>query len=324
MATTKKKSGLVTNDDDESDDDYDDNELYGGSGESRSKRNLTVDEVELAEKAMEAQRQTQWVQKTAKDLQRRLDVEKRAGDINQRNKLQENANLISECNTLRRENFSIKREKDILLHELMDMKERYKGSEEVSVGSLGMGSAVGDDGKRSEKNTGQRQHSSLEAIANLPAGGYPQSESPESPPVTGQQMKVSKTLSSLGAALTGDITSGGGLGWDKASKGVRSRGTRGGESLRKDNIMLQRKLDERQRETEMQRIEISRLRETIRSMAMEEKKVRKVNVLEGNGNFYRNLEEKGEVQKATSRGRGAGSAGRGKLVVSGGGARLKD
>ena len=92
---------------------------YGGGGK-------LSDEIELTEKALEAQRQTRWVQKEAKDLKRRLGVEMKASQKDSANKLNENASLIKECNSLRRENVEMKRDKEALTHEINDMKERMR------------------------------------------------------------------------------------------------------------------------------------------------------------------------------------------------------
>eukprot|EP00520_Triparma_pacifica_P017342 CAMPEP_0118652876 /NCGR_PEP_ID=MMETSP0785-20121206/11546_1 /TAXON_ID=91992 /ORGANISM="Bolidomonas pacifica, Strain CCMP 1866" /LENGTH=1434 /DNA_ID=CAMNT_0006545411 /DNA_START=134 /DNA_END=4435 /DNA_ORIENTATION=+ len=276
MAGSKKKTGVVT---DETAKVGDDDALYGEGGVGQS-RQLSMDEVELAEKAMEAQRQTQWVQKTAKDLKRRLRVEQSAADRNQRNKLAENTALVGECNTLRRENAMLRREKEVMVHEISEYKETLKRKsvrEEASVGSLGMGSVV-------------------ENIRNLPPQGYP--ETPETIPVSGTQMKVSKSLEELKRGRSGGnqgeisaqtLPNMGGTG--RLMKGSGSRAVGSSTSMREDIVNLQKKLDERQRETEMQRIEINRLRETVRVMALEQKPVKKPHVLPGTGKkLYNNLE----------------------------------
>jgi len=299
-----KKTGVVTGEFASGDDDG----LYGvggGGGDGGGAKQLSMDEIELAEKAMEAQRQTQWVQKTAKDLKRRLRVEEAASDRNQRNKLAENTALVGECNQLRRENAMLRREKEVMTHEINEHKETIKRKsvrEEGSVGSLGMGSVV-------------------ENIKKLPTQGYNHPESPESPypnvPVSGTQMKVSKSLEVLKRGRSGGNISAKTLpamGDTGRLMGSGSRAVGSSMSMREDIISLQKKLDERQRETEMQRIEINRLRETVRVMALEQKPVKKPNVLPGTGkNLYRNLEGDSEGEAAL------GSRSRSKLVISGGG-----
>jgi hypothetical protein len=303
MGASKKKTGVVT---DETARTGDTDGLYGDGGGGGDTRQLSMDEVELAEKAMEAQRQTQWVQKTAKDLKRRLRVEQAASDRNQRNKLAENTALVGECNTLRRENAMLRREKEVMVHEISEYQETLKRKsvrEEGSVGSLGMGSVV-------------------ENIRNLPPQGYP--EEPETIPVSGTQMKVSKSLEELKRGRSGGnqgeisaqtLPNMGGTG--RLMKGSGSRAVGSSTSMRDDIVNLQKKLDERQRETEMQRIEINRLRETVRVMALQEKPIKKPHVLPaGKGNkLFSNLEGGNDGEASM------GSTGRSKLVVSGEGGR---
>jgi hypothetical protein len=234
---------------------------------------MTVDEVELAEKAMEAQRQTKWVQKTADDLKRRLTVENKASGRNTRNKLAENTSLISECNELRRENVALKRDKDALIHDLSDIKERARRKKMLAA------------------------EASLHEQSTL--GASVTGDVPETVPVQGTQMKVSASLAELNkgrtiapsnSAKTMPI-----MGMDedpRLFKGSRSRGN--GTALKNDLLDLQKKLDQRTRETEMQRIEITRLRESMRQVAMTPgaKTLDAPLVQQPSGNvLYRNLDD---------------------------------
>ena len=266
---TVKKSTAEDHDDDSGDE----GGLYGGGGGGGGSKRFSVDEVELAEKAMEAQRQTKWVQKTADDLKRRLNVENKASGRNQRNKLTENTSLIGECNELRRENVSLKRDKDELTHELSDIKERA----------------------RRKKILAAERESHAESLSLM---GSVASAVPETVPVQGTQMKVSQSLAELNRGKTIAPSSsnktmpnigeeeGGGL-----FRGSRSRGQ--GTALKTDNLTLQKKLDERQRETEMQRIEITKLRESIRLLAKGEGKKDVAPLVQpGSSSIaFRNLEE---------------------------------
>ena len=109
------------------------------------------------------------------------------------------------------------------------------------------------------------------------------SNGPEDPqpqtPLMGTQMRISKSLAELeeGKAANNNNSNGNGMEWNdgydepspgKVAKGSSARQTGKGITLRQEAITLQKKLDARQRETEMQRTEINRLRETLRRMAV--------------------------------------------------------
>jgi hypothetical protein len=137
-------------------------------------------------------------------------------------------------------------------------------------------------------------------------------------------MKVSKSLEELKRGRSGGnqgeisaqtLPNMGGTG--RLMKGSGSRAVGSSTSMRDDIVNLQKKLDERQRETEMQRIEINRLRETVRVMALQEKPIKKPHVLPaGKGNkLFSNLEGGNDGEASM------GSTGRSKLVVSGEGGR---
>ena len=287
------------------DDDDGEVSLYGGGGGGGKGKALSGDEIELAEKAMEAQRQTKWMQKTAKDLKRRLDVEQKAGERNQKSKLHENTNLVGECNNLRRENVSLKRDKEALTHELQELKEKARRKrmleaasiDEASAGTLGMGSVV--DGPV---------------------------ESPESMPLTGQQMRVSKSLAELHAGRGGNIVRSAATlpnmqaevdSRGRIQKGSRTRSM--GTALKEDNAVLQKKLDERGREMEMQRIEITKLRDLIRKMAVTPSKQNPINVLpSSSGTLFRHtVDAPAELEEGSSTTSRGGSK-QSKLVVAGG------
>ncbi|GMH81547.1 hypothetical protein TrVE_jg1075 [Triparma verrucosa] len=302
-------------------DDADEDSLYGGGGDSEGKpgKNFTGDEIELAEKAMEAQRQTKWMQKTAKDLKRRLDVELKASERNQRSKLHENTNLVTECNNLRRENVSLKRDKETLTHSLNEIKEKARRrrmldaasvDEQASMGSLGMGSVV--EG----------------GVTGVVSGGG----SPESMPMplTGQQMRVSKSLAELHAGRGGNLTQSAktlpNLQAEvdrtngRVSKGSRTRNM--GTALKEDNAILQKKLDQRTREMEMQRIEITKMRDQLLKLGLSPTKQKDITMLPNSSQvLYRNmLNPNQDVDRPSFDSRGGGSKSS-KLVVSGGGKR---
>jgi len=242
----------------------------GGGGDDGNENSLAFnDQIELEEKALEAQRQTRWVQKEAKDLKRRLEVETNAAEKDRANKLNENASLIKECNALRRENVEMKRDKEALAHEINDMKERARRRKMLSEASHSRGGSQFTPGA----NSGVDAPNSM--MSNN-SGFLDPAEEPQTP-LMGKQMRVSKSLAELeqGNAYGNNRGGGGtgpGLDYSQSDgrllKGSRARQSGSQQTLRNETIILQKKLDERQRETEMQRIEINRLRETLRNMAM--------------------------------------------------------
>ena len=252
---------------------------YGGGGK-------LSDEIELTEKALEAQRQTRWVQKEAKDLKRRLGVEMKASQKDSANKLNENASLIKECNSLRRENVEMKRDKEALTHEINDMKERMRRKQMLreSRGGGGTAGTMGTANSTRLLNTpGKNQNQGIDTSSMMSQDSGFASNGPEDPqpqtPLMGTQMRISKSLAELeeGKAANNNNSNGNGMEWNdgydepspgKVAKGSSARQTGKGITLRQEAITLQKKLDARQRETEMQRTEINRLRETLRRMAV--------------------------------------------------------
>jgi len=252
---------------------------YGGGGK-------LSDEIELTEKALEAQRQTRWVQKEAKDLKRRLGVEMKASQKDSANKLNENASLIKECNSLRRENVEMKRDKEALTHEINAKKEERGGKKRLR-GRGGGGGTAGTMGTANSTrllNTpGKNQNQGIDTSSMMSQDSGFASNGPEDPqpqtPLMGTQMRISKSLAELeeGKAANNNNSNGNGMEWNdgydepspgKVAKGSSARQTGKGITLRQEAITLQKKLDARQRETEMQRTEINRLRETLRRMAV--------------------------------------------------------
>lgn len=84
-----------------------------------------VREVEeaLIDTAKEADRQKHFMERSAAQLKRRLEMTKRESDRLSRNRLTDNSNLLYECNNLRRENKTLERKLEVANRELLEMAE---------------------------------------------------------------------------------------------------------------------------------------------------------------------------------------------------------
>jgi len=91
-------------------------------GRKVRKGQVAAVELELVERAEEAQRQVAYMQTATGKLKTRLEMTKRISARQNRMKLGENSALIKECNDLRRDNYTLRRENDHIKQNVKDLE----------------------------------------------------------------------------------------------------------------------------------------------------------------------------------------------------------
>jgi len=258
-----------------SESDFDSSSDDDNDGKRVRKGQVAAVELELVERAEEAQRQVAYMQTATGKLKTRLEMTKRISARQNRMKLGENSALIKECNDLRRDNFTLRRDNDHIRQQVKDLQQaltrlnessslaasesrtEYTTSSRTTRRTKKMGSkrspVSSQTRSRYSKGLKSPGQSTVEFSASMPTLHSRETSITEHPSMSSRHSSIME--GTKGAGAQGRLVLGSALGMQKAANQV--------QDIDRLNLDLEQKV----REIEMQKIEISKLREIIRQMS---------------------------------------------------------
>jgi len=238
-------------------------------GKKVHRNQVAAVELELVERAEEAQRQVQYMQTATGKLKTRLEMTKRISSRQNRMKLGENSVLIKECNDLRRDNFSLRRENDHIRQQVKDLIAELNRAREGVFMAASESRAPSDSQSQdpTRKSGPQSRYSRQTSIGSRSLMEESHSEEPLELSASmpnllrkhpGSQTGRSSIRSSLRSSphINGRLVVGSPLALGKI------------HSQEVDIDRMNSELEQKSREMEMQKIEIQKLREVISQLSV--------------------------------------------------------